>query len=134
MAETKTRETDAPVQKFISSIADQQQKEDASVLVKLIQKASGLAPKMWGTAIIGFGSRHYKYDSGREGDICLIGFSPRKQKFALYLPGGHAAYESNLKRLGKHKTAKGCLYIQRLADVDLQVLTDMMHRASTSTH
>jgi hypothetical protein len=83
---------------------------------------------MWGTAIVGFGSVHYKYDSGREGDICMMGFSPRKQNFALYLPGGHVAYASELKKLGKHETGKGCLYINKLSEVDPAVLEKIFEK------
>ena len=86
-------------------------------------------PKMWGTSIIGFGSYHYKYDSGHEGDMCLIGFSPRKSSHSVYLPGGQAAYADELKKLGKHKVGKGCLYINKLSDVDIAVLKNMLMKA-----
>jgi uncharacterized protein YdhG (YjbR/CyaY superfamily) len=91
-------------------------------ILEMMRRATKLEAKMWGTAIVGFGSVYYKYESGREGDICLMGFSPRKQNFAFYLPGGHPAYAGELKKLGKHKTAKGCFYINKLAEVDSDVL------------
>ena len=88
---------------------------------------------MWGSAIVGFGTVHYKYESGHEGDICLMGFSPRKQNFSLYLPGGHSAYNAELKQLGKYKTGKGCLYINKLADVDTTVLKNIFKKAAQSS-
>ena len=128
MAENKTKQTEASVKKFLDAISDEQKRADAFVIIELMQRATKLPAKMWGTAIIGFGSVHYKYDSGREGDICLMGFSPRKQNFALYLPGGHTAYAAELKKLGKHETGKGCLYINKLAEVDTAVLQKIFEK------
>ncbi len=122
MAENKTKQTEASVKKFIDSVPDAQKRADALAILEIMRRATKLEAKMWGTAIVGFGSVHYKYESGREGDICLMGFSPRKQNFALYLPGGHIAYAAELKKLGKHETGKGCLYINKLAEVDAAVL------------
>jgi uncharacterized protein YdhG (YjbR/CyaY superfamily) len=128
MAENKTKQTEALVKKFIESIPDEQKRKDAFVILELMQRATKLEAKMWGTAIVGFGSVHYKYESGREGDICLMGFSPRKQNISLYLPGGHPAYATELKKLGKHETGKGCLYINKLGDVDTAVLKKIFEK------
>jgi len=133
MAENKTQQTDASVRKFIDSVPDEQKRADAFVLLELMQRATKLEPKMWGTAIVGFGSVHYKYESGREGDICLMGFSPRKQSISLYLPGGHTAYAAELKQLGKHETGKGCLYINKLSEVDKTVLQKMFEKGAKSS-
>jgi hypothetical protein len=133
MAENKTKQTEASVRKFIDSVPDEQKRADAFVILEMMQRATKLEPKMWGTAIVGFGSVHYKYDSGREGDICLMGFSPRKQSISLYLPGGHTAYASELKKLGKHETGKGCLYINKLAGVDTSVLKKIFEKGAKSS-
>jgi hypothetical protein len=133
MAKNKTKQTEASVKKFIELVPDEQKRADAFVILELMQRATKLEPKMWGPSIIGFGSVHYKYESGREGDICLMGFSPRKQSISLYLPGGQAAYLQELKQLGKHKTGKGCIYINKLADVDGAVLKKMFEKGAKSS-
>ncbi len=139
MAENKTKPTKVSVTAFINAITDPARRADAKALVKLMQNASAEKPKMWGPSIIGFGSCHYKYESGREGDMPLIGFSPRKAASVLYGAIGSADAGALLGKLGKHATGKGCLYIKKLADVDQQVLETMMvkslaakraHRAS----
>jgi hypothetical protein len=132
MAENKTKQTKASVKKFIDSVPDEQKREDAFAILKMMQRATRLEPKMWGTAIVGFGSVHYKYESGREGDICLMGFSLRKQSISLYLPGGHIAYAVELKKLGKHETGKGCLYLNKLAEVDIAVLKKIFEKGVKS--
>jgi hypothetical protein len=128
MAENKTKQTEASVKKFIDSVSDEQKRADALVILEMMQRATNLEPKMWGPSIVGFGSVHYKYDSGREGDICLMGFSPRKQSISLYLPGGHIAYAAELKKLGKYETGKGCLSINKLAEVDTAVLQKVFEK------
>ena len=130
MADNKTKETEASVKKFIEAVPDEQKRADSFAILEMMQRATRLEAKMWGTAIVGFGSVHYKYDSGREGDICLMGFSPRKQSISLYLPGGHTAYASELKQLGKHETGKGCLYINKLAEVDTAVLKKIFEKSA----
>jgi hypothetical protein len=130
MAELKTKKNDAPVEKFIDSVPDQQKRKDAHAIVEMIRQATKMEPKMWGSSIIGFGQYHYKYESGHEGDMCLIGFSPRKSSHSLYLPGGHGAYAQELQKLGKHKTGKGCLYINKLEDVDVTVLKAIFKKAA----
>lgn len=122
MAENKTKPTSLSVAAFIDAIKEEGRRADAKALVKLMQKAAGEKPKMWGPSIIGFGSYHYTYDSGREGDMPLIAFSPRKAATVLY---GLSASEALLPKLGKHTRGKGCVYIKKLADVDQKVLEAM---------
>ena len=126
MAANKTQETDADVAAFVAGVADPIQRADAGTLIGIMTKASGHPPKMWGPSIIGFGSYHYKYDSGREGDSLRIGFSPRKGQTVLYLVDGYSNRADQLARLGKHKTGKSCLYIKRLSDIDTDVLGEMI--------
>jgi len=124
MAENKTKATKLSVTDFISAITDEARRADAKALVKLMQNASGEKPQMWGPSIVGFGGYHYKYESGREGDMPIIAFSPRKAATVLY---GLGASDSKalLEKLGKHTTGKGCVYIKKLADVDQKVLEAM---------
>jgi Domain of unknown function (DU1801) len=126
MAANKTTQTSAYVDAFIKAITNETQCADAVTLCALIEQLSGEPPRMWGPSIIGFGSYHYKYESGREGDSLRIGFSPRKGKTVLYIVNGFAGHAELLARLGKHKTGKSCLYIKRLADVDMAVLEAMI--------
>jgi hypothetical protein len=122
MADNQTKPTKLSVTAFIDALTDSTRRADAKALVKLMQKAAGEKPKMWGPSIIGFGSYHYKYDSGREGDMPIIGFSPRKAATVLYIMSGLSDPGELLTRLGKHTTGKGCLYIKKLADVNNEVL------------
>jgi hypothetical protein len=122
MADNKTKPTKLSVAVFINALTDETRRADAIALVKLMQSASGEKPKMWGPSIIGFGSYHYTYESGREGDMPLAGFSPRKAATVLYGMMGFRDSEALLAKLGKHTTGKGCLYIKNLADVDQKVL------------
>jgi len=126
MADNKTKPTELSVAAFIDAITDSTKRADAKALVRLMQNAAGEKPKMWGPSIIGFGSYHYRYDSGREGDMPLIGFSPRKTATVLYNMIGSSDSKALLAKLGKHTTGKGCLYIKKLADVDQQVLEAMV--------
>ena len=126
MADNKTKQTNSSVAAFIDAITDEGRRADAKALVKLMQKAAGEKPKMWGPSIIGFGSHHYVYDSGREGDMPLIAFSPRKAATVLY---GLSSSEALMAKLGKHTRGKGCVYIKRLADVDQRVLETMAAKA-----
>ncbi len=126
MAENKTQATSADVTAFIDGVADETQRADAHEIAAMMARLSGAPAKMWGPSIIGFGSYHYKYDSGREGDSLRIGFSPRKGQTVLYLIDGYAGKEAQLARLGKHKLGKSCLYIKRLSDVDVGVLEEMV--------
>jgi hypothetical protein len=126
MAENKTKPTKLSVTAFINALTDRTKRADAKALVELMQSAAGEKPKMWGPSIIGFGSYHYTYDSGREGDMPLIGFSPRKAALVLYGVTGFSDSKALLAKIGKHTTGKGCLYIKKLADVDQKVLETMV--------
>ena len=126
MAENITRETDASVQAFLAEVEHEGRREDARVLVDLMRRATGVEPKMWGTAIIGFGKYRYRYESGREGEMLRVGFSPRKANLALYFTAKGDAFRELLPRLGKHKTGGSCLYVNRLKDVDLGVLEQLV--------
>jgi len=126
MAENKTKPTEVSAAAFVEAIPDESKRADAKALVKMMQSASGEKPKMWGPSIIGFGSCHYKYESGREGDVPLVGFSPRKAANVLYGAIGFSGAEALLAKLGKHTTGKGCLYIKKLSDVDLKALEAML--------
>jgi hypothetical protein len=121
----KTTETGKSVSAFVKAIPDRQRQGDCLGIIKIMEQASGEEAKMWGPAIIGFGTYHYKYESGHEGDAPLVGFSPRKNEFALYL-ANFEGREEMLKKLGKHKSAKACVYIKGLADVDEGVLKKMI--------
>jgi hypothetical protein len=133
MAQNQTQPTKLSVAAFIDALTDETRKADAKVLVKLMQSATGEKPAMWGPSIIGFGSRHYKYESGREGDTPIVGFSPRKAATVLYSTIGFSGSDAFLARLGKHSTGKGCLYIKKLADVDQKVLTEMVVQSVAAT-
>ena len=126
MAELKTQVSGASVAAFIAAIDDPQQRADAKKIAALMRAATGSRARMWGTSIVGFGSYHYKYASGREGDWPLLGFSPRKQNLSIYIMAGFAGSRTLLAKLGKHKTGKSCLYIRRLDDVDTAVLKQLI--------
>jgi hypothetical protein len=125
MAELKTKKTELSVQAFITKIPQEQKRKDALVIPDLMEKATKAKGKMWGTAIIGFGDRRLKYESGRELDWFVMGFSPRKQNFALYISGA-VKQSTLLKKLGKYKTGKGCLYVNKLEEVNLPVLNEII--------
>jgi len=129
MAENKTKPTKLSVTAFIDALTDPTRRADAKVLVSLMQNAASEKPKMWGPSIIGFGNYHYAYASGREGDMPLIAFSPRKAAIVLYSMLACSDSEALLAKLGKHSTGKGCLYIKKLADVDQQVLKTMIRKS-----
>lgn len=128
MAKTKlkTQTTKASVSVFLNGIADEDRRRDCKTVAKLMKSVSGKRPAMWGPAIVGYGKYHYKYDSGREGDFFRIGFSPRKQDLTIYIMPGYTNYDHILSKLGKHKKGKSCLYIKRLADVDMRVLERLL--------
>lgn len=127
MAENKTKQTKASVDKFITTINDESMREDCNTIIKLMKSVTKEEPKMWGPSIIGFGTYHYKYASGREGDMCITGFSPRKQNLTIYLMLGFEKQKVLLKDLGRYKTSKSCLYIKSLKDVDIKVLKEMIN-------
>jgi Domain of unknown function (DU1801) len=126
MADNKTKPTKLSVAAFIDGLTDPTRRADAKALVKVMQSAAGEKPRMWGASIIGFGSYHYKYESGREGDMPIIGFSPRKAANVLYNVTASGDCKALLANLGTHTTGKGCLYIKKLGDVDQQVLKAMV--------
>lgn len=126
MAELKTKKTDLSVNDFINSIPDEQKIKDAFAILKIMEKATKSKAKMWGTAIVGFGDCRLKYESGRELDWFVIGFSPRKQNFALYIHDTVEKQQLLLKKLGKHKTGKSCLYLNKLEEIDLAILKEII--------
>jgi len=127
LAVIKTKQNLASVEDFINSVPAEQKRKDSYVLLEMMKKASGEDPKMWGASVIGFGSKRYKSPaSGREVDWLLIGFSPRKANLSIYITVGIKEHEAALKKLGKHKTGVGCLYINKLEDVDMKVLKGMI--------
>jgi hypothetical protein len=127
MAKNKTEETAISVDDFISKVDDEQKRKDSYELIDLMQGATGFEPKMWGPSIIGFGSYHYKYDSGHEGDICLVGFSPRKAAISLYI-SGFPGKDQLLQQLGKFKAKEtgGCIYVKKMKDIDAGILTQLV--------
>ena len=129
MAELKTKENDASVKDFLDDVEDEQKRTDSYTLLKMMEKISGEPPKMWGEAIVGFGSYHYVYTSGRQGDWMLTGFSPRKANISIYLMAGFDQLGDELAMLGKHKSSKGCLYIKKLSDIDEKVLQVMIKKS-----
>lgn len=126
MAELKTKKTELSVETFLKKIPEEERRKDAFTILDLMEKATKAKAKMWGTAIIGFGDRHLKYDSGHELDWFVMGFSPRKQNFALYIFGTVEKQQALLKKLGKYKTGKGCLYIAKLEEIDLKILKEII--------
>lgn len=128
MAELKTQPNDASVDAFLGVVdaEDAQKAADCRALIEMMRRASGEVPRMWGKAMVGFGSYHYRYESGREGDWFLVGFSPRKRELSLYIMPGFDRYDELMQRLGKHRTGKSCLYIKRLEDIDTGVLEQLV--------
>ncbi len=129
MAELKTQENDASVEAFLASVDHDKRREDSFAMLALMKEVTGEEPRMWGTSIVGFGHYHYKYKSGREGEWFLTGFSPRKQNLTLYIMSGFDDYDALLARLGKYKTGKSCLYVNKLEDVDPEVLKELVRRS-----
>lgn len=126
MAKNKTTETSININGFINAVKDETKRQDSFNLIELIKKETGLEPKMWGTSIVGFGSYHYKYDSGHEGDSPLVAFSPRASAITLYLSGHFEKRDELLDKLGKHKTDKGCIYIKNLDSINIEILQKMI--------
>jgi len=133
MAELKTQPTGLDPEAFLNQIEDEQKRRDSFEILRILKTATGAEPQMWGDSIVGFGSYHYRYASGREGDWPLTGFSPRKQDLTIYLTYGFEQFEALMARLGKYKTGKACLYIKRLADVDPAVLQELVERSVEQT-
>lgn len=134
MAEMKTVKNDNSVENFLNKVDDENKREDSIKILQIMQEVTGEEPKMWGDSIIGFGEYHYRYASGREGNAPLVGFSPRKQNLTLYLMGCYInpddkQYDQLFQQLGKHKTGKSCLYVNKLSDVDISVLEQLITRS-----
>ncbi len=129
MAETKTKPTAVSVKDFISTVPDEQKRKDSLVLIDMMSKITKEEPKMWGPSIIGFGSYHYKYESGHEGDMCITGFSPRKAAISVYILMGFNKSSELMKKLGKYKMGKSCLYVKKLTDIDTKVLEELIEES-----
>jgi hypothetical protein len=128
--ENKTRPTDVDVETFLSTVENKTRLLDARTIIEMMSRITGEPPVMWGPTIIGFGTSHYRYESGREDDVPLVGFSPRKANLVLYLGKSFEGYDTLITNLGKHKTGASCLYVNKLADVDVSVLETMIDRSA----
>ena len=126
MAELKTQKNNASVTEFLNGVENEKRKQDSFVALDIIKKITNSEPSMWGASIVGFGSYHYKYASGREGDWFVVGFSPGKQNLTIYIMSGFSKYDEIMSRLGKFKKGKSCLYINKLEDIDLHVLEELI--------
>ena len=129
MAGNKTRPTRASVTAFINAIGDRQMRADAKKVAAMMRRATGKRAQMWGPGIVGYGSYHYRYESGREGDFMITGFSPRKQALTVYIMPGFGHFDKLMAKLGKYKTGKSCLYIKRLGDIDEAVLEELIRES-----
>jgi len=129
MADLKTKKNDQSVDEFLNNIPDEKKRQDSYIIRDLMQQVTGMEPKMWGDSMVGFGSYHYCYESGREGDWFLTGFSPRKQNLTLYIMSGFTQYDALLKKLGKFTTGKSCLYIKKIEDIDLPTLKELVRQS-----
>ena len=129
MSELKTKKNEASVESFLSTIEDLKKRVDASKILEILQKATKRKPKMWGKTMVGFGSYDYKYESGREGSWFLAGFSPRKQNLTIYIMPGFSEMTDLLSKLGKHKLGKSCLYINKLSDIDTNILEKIVRKS-----
>lgn len=129
MAELKTKMNDSDIIKFLNGVDDEERRKDCFKLLELFEQLTNEPPKMWGTSIVGYGSYHYKYDSGREGDWFLAGFSPRKQNLTIYITAGFTEYDAIMQNLGKFKTGSSCLYVKKLADIDLDKLKTLVKKS-----
>jgi hypothetical protein len=132
MSELKTKPNDASVEAFIDSVEDEKKRKDSYLILEMMKKITGEEPKMWGNSIIGYGSYHYKYASGQEGDWPVTGFSPRKQNLTIYIMNGFDDYSLELQHLGKFRTGKSCLYIKKIEDVNVGVLKDLIQKSVAS--
>jgi len=129
MAELKTKRNQGDVDAFLNSVENDKKRQDSFTILELMKQVTGKEPEMWGGSIVGFGSYHYKYASGREGDWFVTGFSPRKQNLTLYIMAGFDEYEQLLGKLGKHSIGKSCLYIKKIEDIDMDVLKELVQKS-----
>lgn len=134
MAEPKTKPTNASVKEFLNQISDKERRDDCFTVLKIMEEITGDKPKMWGPSIVGFGTWHYKYASGREGDWPVTGFSPRKKDLTLYLMMGFEKHTELMQKLGKHSTGKSCLYIKRLSDIHVPTLKKLIKTSIKELH
>lgn len=128
--ENKTKPTSTSVNYYLAGLEPERRRDDAMAVSAMMRRVTGEIPKMWGESIVGFGNTHYKYESGREGDWFLVGFAPRKTNLVLYIMPGFKEYGPLMKKLGKHKTGKSCLYLNKLADVDMKVLEQLVAKSA----
>ena len=133
MATNKTKPTGASVDTFLSGLEDAERRKDAKAVLQMMRRLTGARPYMWGPSIVGFGSYHYVYESGREGDAPIVGFGPRGRELTLYVLSDFARKDALLAKLGRHRTGKSCLYIRRLADIDAKVLEDLVSESVADT-
>lgn len=133
MSQNKTLPTDASVADFLAAVPNARRRADGQALLEMMRDITGIEPQMWGPSIIGFGSYHYKYESGREGDMPMIGFSPRSRSLSLYIMDGFDDHDDLLSRLGKHRKGASCLYVNKLADVDTAILRELITRSFDHT-
>ncbi len=129
MADQKTKPTEQSVDDFLAKVADEKRRQDCYIILDVMKKATKQEPKMWGGSIIGFGQYHYKYDSGHEGDSCLVGFSPRKAEITVYIMSGFPEREELLAKLGKVKTGKACIYVKKVDDIHLPTLRELVKKS-----
>lgn len=129
MAELKTKQNEQSVTDFLQAVPEERKRKDSFAILELMKEVTGQEPKMWGDSIVGFGNYHYKYATGREGDWFVTGFSPRKQNLTLYIMSGFDEYDDLLKKLGKYKTGKACLYVNKLEDVDVSVMKELIQKS-----
>lgn len=129
MAELKTKRNEADVEAYLNSVESEKKRQDSFAILELMKKVTGEAPEMWGDSIVGFGSYHYKSASGREGDWFVTGFAPRKQNLTLYIMPGFERYDELMQSLGKYKTGKSCLYVNKLEDIDLEILEELVRQS-----
>jgi hypothetical protein len=129
MSQNKTQPTEQSVEAFLMTVENEKRRQDAFDMLHMMQEVTGSNPVMWGNSIIGFDQYHYKYDSGREGDFLIVGFSPRKTALTLYIMPGFERYDELMQKLGKYKTGKACLYVKKLEDVDREVLAELIRQS-----
>ncbi len=129
MSELKTKMNESDIVAFLNGVDNEERRKDCFILLELFEKWTNEMPKMWGASIIGFGSYHYKYDSGREGDWFLTGFSPRKQNLTIYITAGFQEYDEIMKNLGKYSTGSSCLYVKKLSDIDIEKLKTLVEKS-----
>ncbi|GMQ81868.1 MAG: hypothetical protein BMS9Abin05_1305 [Rhodothermia bacterium] len=129
MSDLKTKPTDSSVDDFLSGVHDEEKRADCFAILELMKKVTGDQPRMWGASMVGFGSYHYKYDSGREGDWFITGFAPRKKELSVYIMSGFKRCDDLMQKLGKYRTGKSCLYLKRLRDVDVGILRELVEQS-----